>query len=352
MKVLHVAETVKGGIATYLNMLTLATQQECENIFLVPENQQQYIDADSIGYRYSQRRPKDLLTMFKTFYRVYKEQQPDIVFMHSTFAGLLRLVCIIEPGLKRKIVYCSHGWSFSMNSRKIVLKTYAVVEHLLSKLNRKIVCISKYEREQASIIGIKNSLLTVIYNSIPKDVVIDEAVTLTLAEDEKYLVFVGRKSEQKGYDLLDEIAKYLPNNYKIIVIGDFQSGDFSSQKIITTGWLDGAKVNYILKNAKALICPSRWEGFGFVVIEAFRAGVPVIGSNRGALPELILTPLNGFTFDLDNMPKLEKIFKVLDDDLKWHQLKANVSHSFEDNFSLDKFKFSVLQLYSEIQAGN
>lgn len=352
MKVLHVAETVKGGIATYLNMLTLATENECENVFLVPENQQQYIDVPSIGYVYHKRRPKDLLNMFKAFNRVYKEQKPDIIFMHSTFAGLLRLCCIFNPALKRKVVYCSHGWSFSMNSRKVVLKVYSMVENILARLTHKIVCISKYEKDQAVAIGIKNQALTVIYNSIPKDVAIDHDVTLNITDQDKYLVFVGRKSEQKGYDLLDEIASYLPDSYKIVVIGDFQHGDFKNEKIVTTGWLAGPKVNFILKNAKALICPSRWEGFGFVVIEAFRVGVPVIGSNRGALPELILMPLNGFTFDLDNIPKLEKIFRVLDDDCKWHQLKLNAERSFEDNFCLDKFKSAVLQLYRDIQVEN
>ena len=353
MKVLHVAETVKGGVATYLNLLSHVTGQQCTNVFLVPENQRTYIENESVGFSSTGRGVSGLLSMFKAFYRLYKNESPDIIFLHSTFAGLLRLFCIINPALKDKFVYCSHGWSFNMEKRKIILKLYAAIELCLSWLSAKIVCISGYEMSEAIRIGISKRKLIVIYNSLPESYELDSEFKpdFLTEEQQKYIVFIGRKSQQKGYDFLDYISRYLPVDYKIVVIGDFESSDFHSDRIIVAGWLSSSKINSILTSARALICPSRWEGFGFVVIESFRVGVPVIGSNRGALPELILPPLNGFTFDLDNLASTESIFAALDDEAKFRELKLNAKAAFLQRFTAEKFKTSILTLYKDLQVG-
>lgn len=353
MKVLHVAETVKGGVATYLNLLSHVTDAQCSNTFLVPDNQRTYIDSESIGFSSTGRGLPGLVSMFKAFYRVYKHDNPDIIFLHSTFAGLLRLFCIINPALKNKFVYCSHGWSFNMDKRKIILKLYSTVELCLSWLSAKIVCISGYERSEAIRIGINKRKLMVIYNSLAESYEFDPDFKpdfLTEAQ-QKYIVFIGRKSQQKGYDFLDELSRYLPADYKIVVIGDFETNDFHSDRIIVAGWLSSSKINSILSSARALICPSRWEGFGFVVIESFRVGVPVIGSNRGALPELIVPPLNGFTFDLADLASTESIFAALDDEAKFHELKLNAKAAFLQRFTAEKFKTSILTLYKDLQVG-
>lgn len=353
MKVLHVAETVKGGVATYLNLLSHLTGQHCTNIFLVPENQRTYIDSESIGFSSTGRGVPGLVSMFKAFYRVCKNDSPDIIFLHSTFAGLLRLFCLINPALKGKFVYCSHGWSFNMDKRKIILKLYSAVELCLSWLSAKIVCISGYEMSEAIRIGINKSKLIVIYNSLPESYEVEHGFKpdFLAEEQQKYIVFIGRKSQQKGYDFLDAISRYLPTDYKIVVIGDFEANDFRSDRIVVAGWLNSSKINSILSSARALICPSRWEGFGFVVIESFRVGVPVIGSDRGALPELIVPPLNGFTFDLDNLASTESIFAALDDDAKFHELKLNAKAAFLQRFTAEKFKASILTLYQDIRVG-
>ena len=353
MKVLHVAETVKGGVATYLNLLSHVTGEQCTNVFLLPENQRTYIESESIGFSSSGRGVSGLLSMFKAFYRVCKNDNPDIIFLHSTFAGLLRLFCIINPTLKDKFVYCSHGWSFNMDKRKIILKLYSTVELCLSWLTAKIVCISGYEMSEAIRIGISKRKLIVIYNSLPESYEFDPDFKpdFLTEEQQKYIVFIGRKSQQKGYDFLDELSLYLPADYKLVVIGDFEANDFHSERIIVAGWLSSGKINSILSSARALICPSRWEGFGFVVIEAFRLGVPVIGSNRGALPELILPPLNGFTFALDNLVSTKAIFAALEDEVKFHELKLNAKAAFLQRFTAEKFKTSILTLYKDLLVG-
>ena len=57
--------------------------------------------------------------------------------------------------------------------------------------------------------------------------------------------------------------------------------------------------------------PSRWEAFGLVAIEAMRSGVPVIASNRGALPEVVEDGVGGY-LDLDDRDALGRLLSNLD----------------------------------------
>jgi glycosyltransferase involved in cell wall biosynthesis len=56
--------------------------------------------------------------------------------------------------------------------------------------------------------------------------------------------------------------------------------------IAAPGFLETAVKNAALRAATALVLPSLWEGFGLPVLEAFRAGAPVLASSAGALPEV------------------------------------------------------------------
>ena len=61
------------------------------------------------------------------------------------------------------------------------------------------------------------------------------------------------------------------------------------------GAVSGLQKNDLLRSARALLCPVQWdEPFGLVLIEAMACGTPVIGTDRGALPEIIKHGQTGF----------------------------------------------------------
>ena len=53
----------------------------------------------------------------------------------------------------------------------------------------------------------------------------------------------------------------------------------------------------ILRNGNAWVVPSRWEGFGMVILEAFAAGTPVIATKVGGIPEILRHRENGLLVD-------------------------------------------------------
>lgn len=110
--------------------------------------------------------------------------------------------------------------------------------------------------------------------------------------------YVGRLVPEKGVDLLvDALA---PLDARLLVVGDGPAraelerrvAGWPPGKAVFAGGLDHAAVPAWLRGLDALVLPSRttaaWaEQFGHVLIEAMAAGVPVVGSSSGAIPEVI-----------------------------------------------------------------
>ncbi|MGH9088623.1 MAG: glycosyltransferase family 4 protein [Acidimicrobiales bacterium] len=64
-------------------------------------------------------------------------------------------------------------------------------------------------------------------------------------------------------------------------------GAAARDRVVTTGWVDGAGLAGLLVGAAVLAYPSRYEGFGFPPLQAMAAGTPVVATRAGALPEVL-----------------------------------------------------------------
>ena len=58
-------------------------------------------------------------------------------------------------------------------------------------------------------------------------------------------------------------------------------------RIVRTGWVEPADLAALLAGATVLAYPSLYEGFGFPPLQAMRAGVPVVATRAGSLPEVL-----------------------------------------------------------------
>jgi len=110
---------------------------------------------------------------------------------------------------------------------------------------------------------------------------------------EQYDLFLGKLHRAKGYHWAIEAAKR--TGHRLLVAGGWRPS--FSGAIQYVGEVDGATKAALLARARCLWNPAEWdEPFGLVTIEAFFSGTPVLGTRRGALPELI-TPAVGALCD-------------------------------------------------------
>jgi len=118
--------------------------------------------------------------------------------------------------------------------------------------------------------------------------------------NKKYFLFVGRLEERKNIigivDAFEVLKKKYKIPHKLILVGKYgYSGNkikervFGSEyksDIILTGYISDDEKFYLLANADVFLFPTFYEGFGLPILEAQRAGTPVVTSNVSSMPEV------------------------------------------------------------------
>lgn len=121
-------------------------------------------------------------------------------------------------------------------------------------------------------------------------------------ENTRYIICVGRIEYKKNIDTIlaafEKVKKSSPeySTLKLVLAGKPGVGYVDIQHIITkspyrsdiiqTGWLDEIELSSMLARARVLVFVSRYEGFGFPVLEALDLGVPVVASKGVGLEEV------------------------------------------------------------------
>lgn len=127
----------------------------------------------------------------------------------------------------------------------------------------------------------------------------------------RYL-YMGQLAPHKGIDTLIHAighAQASPFTIDIAGRGD-QEGKLEAlakkdERVCYRGFVEGESKSHLLSTTDALIFPSIWvENSPMSIAEAFCYGVPVIGSNIGAIPELVEHGTNGLLFDTGNATSL------------------------------------------------
>lgn len=349
-KILHVFQSLAGGTGTYLNNIA---QHQIENFgeenvfFVLPESDKAFFSnlntKNVLTFRSSKRTLASLLNFYSVAGKAMRQSRADIIHLHSTFAGLLRLV---RP--HRRVVYCPHGWSFARDDGWLLTTLFALTERFLAWKAEAIICISEHERNAAITRCLPESKLRLIRNGVA-----DRFFPRDTGKQSISIAFIGRFDRQKGADiLLREFSRVKRTDIRLTVVGGHVLADsvidegICDERVSFVGWLQGAEVPELLSGIDALIIPSRWEGFGLVAIEAMRAGCAVICSNRGALPEIV-GPKEGYIFDLEQSGQLAGIIEGLEKrDLvqKGNEARNKFLQEFEARFMNER----ICDLYREM----
>lgn len=305
MRVMHAAETIKGGVATVLD--SLATyQQHSDQItalkLLVP---QQHLSELSPGLLTQSvafdRRSRGVMAFFhfaRCFYREVRSFRPDVVHLHSTFAGLLGriMLCLFFRQRAIRVIYCPHGFAFLIQTARLKQRLIIACERWLSRFTDRIICVGENEYQQALGAGLPARKLCLISNGVK---IPEKANALSHNGLSTYtLLYVGRFDQQKGTDTLLQAlqtldSKQLDFRLHIIMVGsainDTRRNTHITLRNITleyTGWLSKTQIADYYRRANCLIIPSRWEGFAMVPLEAISYNLPVITSDIVAFREI------------------------------------------------------------------
>ena len=204
-------------------------------------------------------------------------------------------------------------------------------------------------------VAIKPRRTKVVFNAVgpPPDAVVIPAIR------SPFVLAVGRAVKNKGFDLLIDAFSLLSSSradLQLVIGGDGPAlPDLRSdaerrgvaERTRFLGRLEPSQVATLMRRAAVLVVPSRLEPFGVVVLEGWRARVPVVVTNRGGPPEFVDDDRDGIVVDpLDAAALAGAISRVLDDRTFAAQLVDRAQQRLEA-FGWEEVATTYLDLYRE-----
>ena len=166
-----------------------------------------------------------------------------------------------------------------------------------------------------------------------------------------YFLYSGRLERYKGILELIDFYKTLPIESNLVITGSGSLSDTVTKKlkdenlggrITFLGHVRPEILSYLMSNAQALIIPSIWpENCPLIALEALSQGTPVIGTNKGGLPEIIEKIDSNLIYQSP-----EKLKQILLNFNRGDYVSSKVRETFEKKYSAEVF----MKQYSRILA--
>jgi glycosyltransferase involved in cell wall biosynthesis len=185
-----------------------------------------------------------------------------------------------------------------------------------------VIAVSEHEAASLINLGVQRDRIRVIPNGVD----LGEFAGVGTRKDRDGLVglFVGRLDpDQKGLDVLVRAMSKLPQNYplRLRLVGEDWGGAELlrhlaqrlgvADRVTMVGKVPRPEVVREFAEADFLVLPSRFEPFGIVLLEAMAAGLPVVASRVGGIPEIVSEGETGLLVEPDNPDALAEALRLL-----------------------------------------
>ncbi|OGZ12586.1 MAG: hypothetical protein A3D67_04230 [Candidatus Lloydbacteria bacterium RIFCSPHIGHO2_02_FULL_51_22] len=244
---------------------------------------------------------------FFALLNLLREETPDIVHLNSSKSGFLgALACFLykrqETRDKRQeIVFTVHGWAFNEKRpwwQRVVL---ALLQWKTVLLSDRTIVVSHTLKAQVWWWPFVQGKLAVIHNGVPelsffpRDAAITHFPNIRHTTYDIQIVTIAELHKNKGLDAaIEALSLMLDKNVTYTIIGEgeereklemlikwYELGD----RIFLAGHMSEA-YKY-LKAFDLFLLPSRTEALSYTLLEAGRAGLPVVATAVGGIPEIV-----------------------------------------------------------------
>jgi glycosyltransferase involved in cell wall biosynthesis len=311
----------------------------------------------------------DWLAVFEIA-KLVKKEQPDVVHLNSSKAGVIgAMAARLAMTKKIKVVFTAHGWIFNpTNDISWLARWFYILLHKFAALFQdKIICVSEYDYNLALRYGIepKEKLIT-IHNGINTDI---KFLSKEKAREEiikKLSIFnnqfskkalwvgsIGRLVKEKNYETMINAAALINNQIKFVLIGDGSQREelekqISRNKLQNDFFIvdpSGDDAKY-LKAFDVFVMSSIKEGLPYILLEAMAAGLPIVVTEAGGIPEMIKNHENGLMVAQKNPEQLAiAIQGILENKNISKELGEQAKKAVDEKFSLEEMVMATEEAY-------
>ena len=210
-----------------------------------------------------------------------------------------------------------------------------------------ICAVSHYISRQIERFTPHNNIVIIQNWYTPPQVALSSPVK---AKDKFCVLCVGNHSKPKGSELLPRLAARLRSDTEILCIAGLR-GSCRIRKSGNIHFLSRMSAQELARyyvHADVLISTSRYEGFGYTILEALTHGAPVVCFDNSALPELVIDGYNGFMVKTDDIDAMAQRIRRLKNEPDLAQKLAAGALESAGRFSEARLVEKYIDLYKSL----
>jgi glycosyltransferase involved in cell wall biosynthesis len=284
------------------------------------------------------------LHIIRSLRRIMLDYDINVVHGHNMLFTLLAYVAGKTTRLNVRFCTTIHGYG---------------KEWLCKYIPGKVIVVSDFLKRHLLGFNVKENKIIVLRNGLIhlNDYKYDDTVCKPLPTNEKFkIISVAMMTGSKGHDQIIHVIEkicHLGYDVELLFIGEGIAKDRLVSKVEKKGLQDNIKflgrrrdIPCLLLQSDIFLHLTDFETFGMVIMEAMAAGLPVVASNIGGIPELVDCGKNGYLVDnsdFDNIAK--KIILLIDDKNKRDELGGNGLKKIEEKFLIRQNILNLEKIY-------
>ena len=305
--------------------------------------------------------PLRILRVVWSLFRLLRQQRFDLLHTHGYFAD----ICALPIGKLHGIPSLSTCHGFIETDRNLQL--YNRMDLCVLRLCKRVIAVSGDIRDVLNKHGIDDDKVEVITNAVPIPPLATEDDTRLqcfrqqhdISKKEFVFVYIGRLSEEKGLlYLLDAFAELIRSKacIRLFLVGDGSQRESLERRTAELG-LDQhvsfvgfqEQVSLWLAIADCFVLPSMTEGTPMALLEAMAAGVPIVATRVGGVPDVITDGVNGRLVPRGDVKGLRESMSHM---VTCPELRAKYRHearkTVESRYSVKPWCQKILRVYQEL----
>lgn len=291
-----------------------------------------------------------------------RERQPDLVHTHGVRANFIGRLGGKAAGVP--VVTTVHSSIYQDYSTPLKKLLYHRIEKLTRKYTYRFIAVAGSLKKELEGDGISGEKIDVVYNGISPDFVKEIQgpslkEELGVPEETPVIITIGRMEPVKNQEMFLKVCAFLKERGRAfhgVIVGDGPLSGSLKSSAATLG-LEG-RVSFLgfrkdifrlLSGSDIFLLTSRMEGLPITLLEAMAAGIPVLVTNVGGMPEVMRLAKNGWTFEEGNVKECgEKVTVLLENPGLRRQMASLGQAALGKYFSHQAFMANTVAVYERV----
>lgn len=352
-------EGITGGISSLVDAFLPVLEERVSLFYLPSVMRRQLKDSGKLSFR-------NLGIAFSQYFRflvALVRFRPQIIHLHTS-QGIAWLkdtfYVLIGKAFRARVILHMHGGDFDTIDRKTPRVIQSYTRMIMGLADAVISVSTEWSTRLARLIPVKRVFTL-------KNCVDAQIFSLNGAREVSQtvnLLFLGRIGPLKGaFDLIDAIHCLDPRrlDFHVLMVGpEERDGDYRyAQELLENyrladrcevlGAVSHEAVINLLKDASVFVLPSYYEGLPIAVLEALAAGLPIIATPVGGIPEVVRDSYNGFLVTPGDIQALTNAIGKLVSDEDLRKMMGRRSREIAEK-ELDVYSYvdKIIALYSSL----